>query len=50
MRTESYQPAAAGSKSQSNSPVKKSFGLGLGGGLSAMSGEERRRKARSMLM
>ena len=42
MRTESYQPPP-GTKSQSNSPIKAKFGLGL-------SSEERRRKARSMLM
>ena len=44
MRTESYQPSSnSGARSQANSPVKSRFGLG-------MSSEERRRKARSMLM
>lgn len=46
MRTESYQPTSSGAKSQSNSPVKNKFGLG-GMGISS---EDRRRKARSMLM
>lgn len=45
MRTESYQPVASGVKSQGNSPVKSKFGLGM-----ALGSEERRRKARSMLM
>jgi hypothetical protein len=44
MRTESFQPASNGSRSTANSPVKSKFGFG------GLSSEERRRKARSMLM
>lgn len=44
MRTESFQPSPNhGARSQANSPVKSKFGFGI-------SSEERRRKARSMLM
>lgn len=43
LRMESFQQLASGARSQANSPVKTKFGFG-------MSSEERRRKARSMLM
>lgn len=44
MRAESFMPGpSSGARSQNNSPVKSKFGFGL-------SSEERRRKARSMLM
>jgi hypothetical protein len=44
MRTESFQPSpSSGARSQASSPVKNKFGFGI-------SSEERRRKARSMLM